>query len=159
MKASTLERWLLRALLIVTVFLLISGLLAPLLTVKKAILFRNTFSIVSSIHSLVISGQWFLPAVLFLFSVAFPLIKLLIMGVVLFSPGKAPANVRRYLHWIHLLGKWSMLDVFVVAVLVVAFKLGALASVQMRYGLVLFAIAVILSLFLTQRLQHLLREE
>ena len=55
----------------------------------------------------------------------------------------------------HLYGKWSMLDVFVVAVLVVAVKLGTLASVEMRYGLYFFSAAVLLTMFVTARVVRL----
>jgi paraquat-inducible protein A len=52
----------------------------------------------------------------------------------------------------HLYGKWSMLDVFVVAVLVVAVKLGAIADVEMRFGLYAFAASVLLTMFITARI-------
>jgi paraquat-inducible protein A len=52
----------------------------------------------------------------------------------------------------HLYGKWSMLDVFVVAVLVVAVKLGAIADVEMRFGLYAFAASVLLTMFITSRI-------
>jgi paraquat-inducible protein A len=44
-----------------------------------------------------------------------------------------------------------MLDVFVVAVLVVAVKLGAIVDVEMRYGLYAFAGSVLLTMFITAR--------
>jgi paraquat-inducible protein A len=55
----------------------------------------------------------------------------------------------------HLYGKWSMLDVFVVAVLVVAVKLGAIADVDMRYGLYAFAASVLLTMYITSRIVSL----
>ena len=45
-----------------------------------------------------------------------------------------------------------MLDVFVVAVLVVAVKLGAIADVEMRYGLYAFATSVLLTMFITAQI-------
>jgi len=44
-----------------------------------------------------------------------------------------------------------MLDVFVVAVLVVSVKLGAIVQVEMRYGLYAFAASVIVTMFVTTR--------
>jgi paraquat-inducible protein A len=55
----------------------------------------------------------------------------------------------------HLYGKWSMLDVFVVAVLVVTVKLGAIANVEMHYGLYFFSAAVILTMIITARIVKL----
>jgi paraquat-inducible protein A len=57
----------------------------------------------------------------------------------------------------HLLGKWSMLDVFVVAVLVVTVKLGAMASVEARYGIYAFTAAVFLTMYITSRVVALTR--
>jgi len=55
----------------------------------------------------------------------------------------------------HQYGKWSMLDVFVVAVLLATVKLGAVANVQLHYGLYLFAAAVILTMIVTARVVKL----
>ena len=64
-------------------------------------------------------------------------------------------RLHQYLHWMHLYGKWSMLDVFVVAILVVAVKLGAIANVEMRYGLYAFAASVLITMFITARIVFL----
>jgi len=39
---------------------------------------------------------------------------------------------QKLLHWLGILGKWSMLDVLVVAILIVLVKLGPLAKVEAR---------------------------
>ena len=61
----------------------------------------------------------------------------------------------RHLHWMHLYGKWSMLDVFVVAVLLASVKLGALAQVQIHSGLYAFAASVLLTMLITARVTYL----
>ena len=53
------------------------------------------------------------------------------------------------LHVIETLGKWSMLDVFVVALLLVSVKLGVLAKVEVHYGLYVFATSVLLTMGLS----------
>ena len=55
----------------------------------------------------------------------------------------------RYVHWLSVLGKWSMLDVFVVAVLIASVKLGSIASIEIHYGLYVFAASVILMMVAT----------
>ena len=47
-----------------------------------------------------------------------------------------------------------MLDVFVVAVLVASVKLGALASIEVHYGLYLFGFAVLLTMVAMHKVQH-----
>ncbi|EGG94777.1 Paraquat-inducible protein A [gamma proteobacterium IMCC1989] len=51
----------------------------------------------------------------------------------------------------HDYGRWAMLDVMVVAVLIVASKLSVLASVEVHVGLYVFGLSVILVMLLTQR--------
>jgi paraquat-inducible protein A len=48
-----------------------------------------------------------------------------------------------------------MLDVFIVAILVVTVKLGAIASVEARYGIYLFTVAVLLTMYVTSRVVNL----
>jgi paraquat-inducible protein A len=51
----------------------------------------------------------------------------------------------------HEYGRWAMLDVMVVAVLIVTVKLGALASIEIHNGLYIFGLAVVLIMFITQQ--------
>lgn len=55
----------------------------------------------------------------------------------------------------HEYGRWAMLDVMVVAVLIVAVKLGAIVSVEIHYGLFVFGAAVLLIMLVTRRVVHL----
>ena len=58
----------------------------------------------------------------------------------------------------HLYGKWSMLDVFVVAVLLASVKLAGLAQVEIHSGLYAFAASVLLTMLITARVTCLIRE-
>jgi paraquat-inducible protein A len=66
-------------------------------------------------------------------------------------------NSRRHrqLHVLSFLGKWSMLDVFVVAILVVTVKLGAIANITVHVGIYLFTLAVLASMLLTHKIAAL----
>ena len=59
----------------------------------------------------------------------------------------------------HEYGRWAMLDVMVVAVLIVTVKLGALASIEIHPGLYIFGTAVLLIMFATQQVVSLLATE
>ncbi len=120
----------------------IAGLVTPIITMTKFVLLENTFSVLSGALGLLKEGQFFLFVVITGFSVLLPLLKMAVLYKLLSAKQQASADLDRYLHWMHLFGKWSMLDVFVVAVLVVAVKLGAIASVEMRFGLYAFTAAV-----------------
>ena len=139
---------------IATLFLGV-GLVAPIITLKKFVLIENTFSVLSGVIELLKEGQIFLFIVITGFSIVFPLLKIGVLNKLLSVKEADAANLEKYLHWMHVYGKWSMLDVFVVAVLVVAVKLGAIASVEMRFGLYSFAAAVILTMYVTARVVSL----
>lgn len=148
----------LRLILGLTLLALGAGLVAPIITLNKFVLIENTFSVLSGTLELLKEGQVFLFVVITGFSVVLPLLKILMLNRLLSSGEKDAAKLERYLHWMHVYGKWSMLDVFVVAVLVVAVKLGAIASVEMRFGLYFFAAAVLLTMYVTARVVHLTNE-
>ena len=65
----------------------------------------------------------------------------------------------KILEWLGFLGKWSMLDVFVVAILIVAVKLGPLANVTPRAGVYIFSLAIILSIITALWMEWLLKHK
>ncbi len=154
----------LKILLAVTLICIIVGLVSPVVTMTKFIFIENTFSVLSGVFQLLKEQQFFLFIVLTGFSVVIPLLKLAVLFKLLSvyentsvrESTTLNATLTRWLHWMHLYGKWSMLDVFVVAVLVVAVKLGAIASVEMRYGLYFFSAAVLLTMILTAKVVSLM---
>lgn len=145
----------LRYLIWLAILLLLIGLAAPIITLKKFILVENTFSVLSGAVELLQNGQYFLFLLIAGFSVVLPILKLSVLYRLVSHKEAMQPGVRKLLHWMHLYGKWSMLDVFVVAVLVVAVKLGALVDVEMRYGLYAFAGSVLLTMFITARIVSL----
>jgi hypothetical protein len=69
----------------------------------------------------------------------------------------ASPKVRTTLHWLALVGKWAMLDVFIVALLVVVSRVRGLADVEVHYGLYVFAASVIILNFTAFRLDALVQ--
>ena len=141
----------LRLLLAVTLLLLGIGLVAPIVTLHQFVLLENTFSLLGGALESLQSGEWLLFAVILGFSVLLPLLKIVLLWRLLDHDEGDGARLRRHLQRVHRYGRWSMLDVFVVAVLVAAVKLGAIASVEIRYGLFAFGGAVLLTLYATSR--------
>lgn len=145
----------LRFFLIIIGLCLVSGLFAPIITLEKFYFFDNTVSIISGLLELIDDGQFLLFGIILLFSVVLPVIKLLLLNKLLSPSINSEHHFKRHLNWMHQYGKWSMLDVFVVAVLIATVKLGAVANVQLHYGLYLFAAAVILTMIVTARVVKL----
>lgn len=127
-------------LLLIALATFVVGLWAPLLTLVKLYWITNTFSILSAIAQLAQEGEYLLCGIITFFSVVFPGLKL----VLLFYVWNSAAPPAKTLNWLSATSKWSMLDVFLVAVLVGSVKLGAIATVQVHYGLYVFTAAVVL---------------
>ncbi len=108
----------------------------------------QTFSLLGGIRHLWVDGQSGLAAVLFLFSVLFPVIKL--TGLVL-QVGQLLPTTSSAVVWLSRLGKWSMLDVLVLALIVVAFKaFPGGTRIELCWGTWTFAISVIASMAASQ---------
>ena len=136
-------------LLLLALGLLIAGLRLPLMTLEKFYFFSNTVSLYSALMQLRAAGEWGLFALIGLFSVVFPVIKLALLALVWNVEAQSSAMHRRHLRWLAEYSKWSMLDVFVVALLVVSLKLGALAQAHVREGLYYFAVSVVLTMLVS----------
>ncbi|MDT8281460.1 MAG: paraquat-inducible protein A [Gammaproteobacteria bacterium] len=150
----TEARWLIAILGMISLFL-VTGLVTPVITLEKFMLVENTFSVLGGVIQLLQEEQFFLFLVITGFSIVIPLLKIAVLYKLLSARQDKTAKLDKYLHWMHVYGKWSMLDVFVVAVLVVVVKLGMVASVEMRFGLYAFAAAVILTMYVTARVVSL----
>lgn len=143
------EGLLVNLLLLTALFLLIAGLSLPVLTLEKFYLFSNTVSLWSALSQLVSEREWGLVALLGLFSVLFPVLKLIWLFILWNLESTGSVSHRRHLHWLAVFARWSMLDVFVVALLVVTVKLGALAQAKVEWGIYAFAASVILTMLLS----------
>jgi paraquat-inducible protein A len=65
---------------------------------------------------------------------------------------------RRLLAVLGSLGKWSMLDVFVVSTLIVLIKSKDIADAHAGPGIYLFAGAVVLSMIVTEIIEHMAKQ-
>lgn len=133
-------------LLSLSVMTFIVGITAPMLTFNKFFIFSNEVSLLSGLWELLMEGYVLLFIIIFVFSIAFPILKIVLLSI--FWLGRLEANTfkERILKWLVTLGKWSMLDVFVAALLIVTIRLGAVANVEAHYGLYTFALSVILTM-------------
>ena len=149
------EAGLLRLLLYIAAVLFAVGLVTPMLTISKFIFIKSSFSVFSGVIELMRNHNIVLGIVVAAFSIVLPILKLQILHRLLAADRQSTPKTRRSLYLMHEYGRWAMLDVFVVAVLIVTVKLGALASVQVHAGLYIFGAAVLLILLITNRIvQH-----
>ena len=125
------------------------GIGLPLLRVEQYGYLRDT-SVIDGVASLYAHGDVAVATIVLLCSVVIPLGKLLailtLTSRVFDLAGHHRAVTYRLVEWT---GRWGMLDVLVVAVLVAVLKLGDLVEVKPGSGALAFASVVILSLLAT----------
>lgn len=132
-------------LLVATLGLLVIAWFLPIMTITKLVFWSDKVSIADAIGQLWSEGDVFIFAVLFLFTIIFPFAKLA-AGLWLWAriaPGDARAS--RIAALIKNLSKWSMLDVFVAALIVVAVKVTVVSDVTIHAGIYAFTAAILLS--------------
>lgn len=141
--------------LLLAVVLLAVGVFAPLLTLKRLFVFTDTISLASALATLAAEGHFALFLLLFGFSIVFPVAKLAYLLYLWNRKGYDLGRRHRLLQWLGRAGRWSMLDVFVVALLVVSVKLQWIADVEVRFGLYAFGASVLLTMLVHGRLTRL----
>ena len=95
--------------------LLVAGWTWPMMTVSRFVWLQDEVSLMNATLTLYDQGDWLLFAVLAVFAFAFPLVKLIAaLWVFLIVDARHP-GIARALDVLDLLGRWSMLDVFVAA--------------------------------------------
>lgn len=132
----------------IAVILLGAGLIVPAIRIVRLRLFGGDHSIVGSVALLWDGGQWFLAIVIGLFSVVVPWLKLGLLAWLWFATPPARGGPHRIAGWVDAFGKWSMLDVLVVAVLVVCLQGGFWVRADALAGVWLFASATLLTMVL-----------
>lgn len=123
------------------------GLFAPMMTLHKGVwIFKeeSTYSILGGIMDLSANGNTWIAVLISVFSIVFPFLKIVLLSWAWLT--KKQRQFRRIVALVGIVGKWSMLDVFVVALLVVLVKVGDLVTVEVRWGLFSFCISVLLGL-------------
>jgi len=148
-KAYPRSGWVNVALLTIALALFAAGLFRPFTAVTKLWLFEDQVSVFTGLITLWRGGELFLFLILFVFTVIFPFVKINAMLVLWLWPRLPREHAVRLFQFVSQLGKWSMLDVFIVAILVLTVKSGGLASIKVQGGFFLFFISVMLTQFAT----------
>lgn len=143
---SLMRTW---ALLLTSAILYIPANLLPIMTVNS--LGQGAPStIMAGVIELVQHGMIPIAAVVFVASILVPTFKLVGIALLLFSVQRhQPLSARQRIimyRFIEFIGRWSMLDIFVIAILVAVVNFGRIASVEANLGAVAFASVVVLTM-------------
>jgi paraquat-inducible protein A len=114
----------------------------------------RTDTIFTGIVALWQRGLWGIGIIVFTASILVPFLKLLGLAWLLWAARRQtrgkPRTLTRWYARLDFIGRWSMLDVFLVTFLTGAVQFGAFASVQPQVGIVAFAAAVVLTMLATR---------
>lgn len=97
------------------------------------------------------TGMWPIGLIIFIASIFIPLLKLFILIFLLVSVQRRSIwrqkDRTRLYRITEAIGRWSMVDIFVVTILVALVHLGALANIEAQNGVLFFAAVVIITMF------------
>ncbi|MGK6316544.1 paraquat-inducible protein A [Neorhizobium sp. DT-125] len=134
--------WLRPVLLVLAAICLGLGLLLPIIRFERLYFFSETPSLVEIVAALFRQGDVALSLVVGLFSIVFPIAKLAGLALQLSGrAGEAGVFRRAMPH----LSKWSMMDVMLVAIVIVAAKSSGLAAAVSQPGLWFYAASAVIA--------------
>ncbi|QUN32609.1 paraquat-inducible protein A (plasmid) [Cupriavidus sp. KK10] len=144
--ASMTRAW---AFLLAAYLLYIPANLLPIM-VTQSIFGTQRDTIMSGVIYLWLSGSHMLALVVLVASIVVPLLKMMILTLLLLSVRrKSTWRIReqtRLYALVEVIGRWSMLDIFVVALLASLVRAGALATITPGAGALAFASVVVLTM-------------
>jgi paraquat-inducible protein A len=148
-KLTDKQHYLLRALgcSIAALCLYIPANIYPFITMKYGNQF-NYATIWDGIRSLYESGEWGTATIVFMASIIIPIFKLFaLFFIIITDMFNVAYNIRTsLLALIEFIGRWSMLDIFLVSIMVALVKFGSFATVTADAGTYLLGCVVILTM-------------
>lgn len=113
------------------------GILLPLMTLEKLYFFEDNPSLTGIIGKLYDNGDYLLATLVTLFSIIFPVAKMVAVA----AEALAAPDARQgfFARLVPFLSKWSMMDVMLVAIVIAAAKTSGLANAFTEPGLWCYA--------------------
>ena len=137
------------ALLVAAAILYLPANLLPVM-ITRTIFGAQYDTIMSGIIYFWVSGAWGLAAIIFIASFLVPLFKLVALGLMAATAGRHSSWRRQdraaLYRVIEIIGRWSMLDVFVVSLLAGLVHIQGLADISAGLGIAAFAGVVVLTM-------------
>ncbi len=139
------------AYLITAVIFYVPAMSLPIMTTVTTFGGARKDTVLSGVYYLLTSGMWPLAAIVFFASVVVPVLKIVVLALLLVTSRRGGGWRRhdraRLYRLTEAVGRWSMVDVYVVTILVALVRLQALAVIEAERGAVFFAAVVVLTMF------------
>ncbi len=120
------------------------GITLPIIRLTKYVFWTTEHSLLSTVHVLIKDGQIFLGLTVLVFSIVFPVVKLLYLLLCSTLPQHDLIRLRPQLRALEWLGKWSMHDVLVLALTIFFVKSQGLYDAASLWGVYFFTAGVLL---------------
>lgn len=137
------------ALLLVALLLYLPANLLPM-TITTTFGQQQTDTIMSGVLYFLRDGSWVVALVIFVASIVVPLMKLLILFFLLLSvqlrSNWRPRERTQLYRLTEAVGRWSMVDIYVVTILIALVKLGAVANINAGPASGYFATLVVITM-------------
>lgn len=145
-KPASLERTV--ALTIGAALLYLPANLLPVLRVQSTLRGESQNTILSGVRQFWEDGDYPVALIIFTASVMIPILKVLSIVALCLAArsGRSPETMTRLYRLTEYVGRWSMVDVFVVAILVGVVQLGSLMQIEPGAGALAFAGVVVLTM-------------
>jgi paraquat-inducible protein A len=112
---------------------------------------EKTDTILSGVIFFVQEGMWHLALIIFTASIMVPLVKLVILSFLLISVQRKSTwrqkDRTRLYRITEAIGRWSMVDIFAITVLIALVNLGQIATVKVEDAAIYFAAVVVITMF------------
>ncbi|WP_175772568.1 paraquat-inducible protein A [Paraburkholderia phenazinium] len=145
--ASLARTW---AFLGAAMVLYVPAVLLPVM-VSSTLFGAQADTILSGVVYLWTSGAWPLAAMVFIASIVVPMLKILSLAYLAWSTqlrsAHLPSQRSHIYRMVERVGRWSMLDVYVITILVALVKFGTVASIDAGPGALAFGAVVVLTMF------------
>ena len=137
------------ALLICAAILYIPANVLPVMYTRT--IFDDEEDTIMSGVLVLLHSSWPIAVLVFIASIVVPLLKILSLGVVVFSAWRRSPRYRtqrsELFRMVDFIGRWSMLDVYAISMLVALVQIRSLAFVSVGWGALAFAAVVVLTTF------------
>ena len=137
------------ALLVCAAILYIPANLLPVMYTRT--IFDDEEDTIMSGVLVLLHSSWPIAVLVFIASIVVPLLKILSLGVVVFSVWRRSVRYRtqrsELFRMVEFIGRWSMLDVYAISMLVALVQIRSLAFVSVGWGALAFAAVVVLTTF------------
>ena len=126
------------------------GISTPIFTTAKLYFFKDEIDLFGSIVFFYKQREWFVGTLILVFTFIFPTLKYIVLGASFFIKFNSVQKL------LDVISKWSMLDVYIVAILIVNFKMDSkIISMRIESGLFFFSASVLLSMLVASLVKKL----